>query len=376
MNVYIEYLTEMGVEVTVIAGRNKGEPSSESVHGADVHRIKTDNSSKYLDRNLFAYNGFKKINSINQQNSIDVLHLRAFPNTGFFLRPIPKPDSTAIMLDVRATGISNQLYNYISRIMIRAQHRLADHTTVIDDHVKTGIWGKNSPSGISILPLGVDMSEFSPGQNKELRKNLDIPPNAKVLGYIGHLHKSRELTTMLTAVGEVISDNPQVHLLIVGKGNGLGELQKKAKTLGIEKHITFTGEVPFNRIPDYLNSFDVGLAYIPNKVQYKNQPPIKTAEYLSAGLPVVATNTPGNKRFVTQGYNAILSSDDSEEYAAAIEDLVEDEKLCARLSSRARESIEEFDYAKIVRRDLIPAYKKAVEAAGYDNSDRYTPRIK
>jgi glycosyltransferase involved in cell wall biosynthesis len=181
---------------------------------------------------------------------------------------------------------------------------------------------------------------------------------------------------MLTAVGEVISDNPQVHLLIVGKGNGLGELQKKAKTLGIEKHITFTGEVPFNRIPDYLNSFDVGLAYIPNKVQYKNQPPIKTAEYLSAGLPVVATNTPGNKRFVTQGYNAILSSDDSEEYAAAIEDLVEDEKLCARLSSRARESIEEFDYAKIVRRDLIPAYKKAVEAAGYDNSDRYTPRIK
>jgi glycosyltransferase involved in cell wall biosynthesis len=107
-----------------------------------------------------------------------------------------------------------------------------------------------------------------------------------------------------------------------------------------------------------VRAFDIGAAFIPDKPQYRNQPPLKTVEYLATGLPVAATDTPGNRRFVTHDENAEVAAPNVDAYADSLVELATDEEYRNRLSERARESVLEYDYERIVTDRLIPLYER------------------
>jgi len=122
---------------------------------------------------------------------------------------------------------------------------------------------------------------------------------------VGGLHESRELDTLISAYGKV--DGPTTRLLVIGDGRDRTALEAHAASIGLEDEVTFTGSIPHSEIPSHLAALDIGLAWIPDRPQYRNQPPLKTVEYLAAGLPVIATPTPGNLEFCSSR-NSVLSS--------------------------------------------------------------------
>lgn len=104
------------------------------------------------------------------------------------------------------------------------------------------------------------------------------------------------------------------HLYIYGIGDSLESLKAEFSR---EENIHFMGYVVYDTMIEGMPSFDYGISYIPQTFYYEYQPPLKTIEYLGAGLPVIATGTHGNKVYVNET-NGIIINDNEQELRAAI----------------------------------------------------------
>ena len=359
INEYTRHLARNGFDVSLIAGReNSDTPAKEEVNGVDVYRIETDLSTSVSpEPTRFGYRALKFLENEIGIESVDILQLRSFPNLGLILTPLPwKPSPFAVVSDVRGTAVSNPVFEKISHWGIRLQDYLVDETTVIDEHVRREIFpGRDD---IPIVPIGADFERFTPDGPSIDFDRYGIDDEDIVLGYTGNLHSSRELERLIHAFSIAHEEHPRLKLVFVGDGDARTDLEQSAVYRGVADAITFVGSVPFEEVPAFVRSFDIGAAYIADKPQYRNQPPLKTVEFLASSLPVVATNTPGNRRFVGNRSNGLLSGDSPNEYAQASSELCEDSSVRATLKEKARESVREFDYERIVTDRLIPIYER------------------
>ena len=126
----------------------------------------------------------------------------------------------------------------------------------------------------------------------------------------------------------------------------------------IEAKILLTGYIPYEDIPAFLNGSDAGLAFVPITRAFDIQPPRKTVDYLACGLPVVATDTAGNRKFIKEGVNGFLVKDEPGELASAMEKLMKREGLYCKMANNASNSVRNYSYDRIVNSIVIPAYQK------------------
>ena len=147
-------------------------------------------------------------------------------------------------------------------------------------------------------------------------------------------------------------------ILVGGSEEDVQRLENVAKQYSIDHRVVFTGLVSYKDIPKYLSIADAGIAYVTKSGVHNAQPPLKTLEYLASSLPIVATDTDGNKDYVIDGYNGVLCSDDPDAIGAAIVRLLKDKSLYDKIKANARESVAKYDWGIIVRDQLIPLYQK------------------
>ncbi len=110
------------------------------------------------------------------------------------------------------------------------------------------------PERIHILPDCVNADVFRPADTyppAELaarRAALGIPPDRKLIVYLGLLAEYQGTGLLLEAMARILSVRRDVHLLLMGFPNE-AYYQQQACWLGIEAHVTFTGKVPYTEAP-------------------------------------------------------------------------------------------------------------------------------
>ena len=234
---------------------------------------------------------------------------------------------------------------------------------VLDRHLATFLFDDRQRQ-VTIVPLGANFRQFRPGRGELRQRQFGLPPGDLVFIYTGNIDAVRTVDKMVRAFTAVAQEHPHIRLLLLGEGDQRQHLHSLVEKRGLSHRGTFTGIVPYAEIPSYLQAADVGVAYVPDKVQYRNQPPLKTVEYLATGLPVLATDTPGNRRFVLPGRNGLLAEDTVEALADSLTRLVEERELRQEMAQAARESVRPFSYEQIVREQLLPFYERCLSAAG------------
>jgi len=340
----VRHLTDH-VEVTVIAAGDERE--TVTWNGATVHRLVSDTSTaKGLGPTWFGFKANRLLSEINRNEGIDVVHIHAFPALGFVLRTTPSIPTVA---DIRGTAVSNPVFELLSRLGLRVQRRLVDKVITVSKPVANHVFGSNSD--VSIVPLGVDLAKFNPATVTPIERD----PSKITAVYVGHLHPSRDLDTLVEAVAVAAEKTTSLECLIIGDGDARPALEQLAAEHGVSEYIEFIGSVPHEEIPRWLASADIGLAYVADKPQYRHQPPIKTVEYLASGLPVVATNTEGNRQFVDD-HVGVLTGPSGSEYGHGLANLIQ---ILDRFStSELRQNVERYDYAHTVQEDLLPVYRR------------------
>jgi glycosyltransferase involved in cell wall biosynthesis len=122
--------------------------------------------------------------------------------------------------------------------------------------------------------------------------------------------------------------------LLVGDGPERARLEQLATSRGVRA--VFTGTVSHDELPDYLAAMDVAvvLAAAGQPFHYS---PLKLAEYLAAGLPVIAPRAGGLASQLRDGVDAVLvAPGDPVDLANALGRLRADPAVRGRLAATAR----------------------------------------
>ena len=106
-----------------------------------------------------------------------------------------------------------------------------------------------------------------------------------VVGLIGQLSDRIDLS-VLSAIADA-----GFSLLIVGPLDRRWE-QRRFKELASRSRVHYTGPVPAEAVPSYLAAIDIGITPYRDTPFNRASFPLKTLEYLGAGVPVVSTDIP------------------------------------------------------------------------------------
>jgi glycosyltransferase involved in cell wall biosynthesis len=193
----------------------------------------------------------------------------------------------------------------------------ADSVVVVSSPLRDYLVEEGVPANrILVLPNGADPNRFAPSAQarRRIREQLGIGPHVTVVGFTGILRPWHGVEFLLEAAAAIDPLALGVHMLIVGDGPSLAELQQWVRARGLDRAVTFTGRVSHEAVPDYVAAFDVGVS--PRATFYAS--PMKVPEYMAAGLAVVAPRMPNLEDLIVDGCTGLLFEPESVASLAAV----------------------------------------------------------
>jgi glycosyltransferase involved in cell wall biosynthesis len=142
--------------------------------------------------------------------------------------------------------------------------------------------------------------------------------------YLGILEVPRGIGELVEAVGLLRDENAPVRLTIVGAGRDEHLFRERAAALGLgEDRVRFLGFVPYAQALEIVAGADIGAIPHHSGDSWNYTIPNKLFDYMSAGLPVVCSDSPPAARVVREfGTGEVFTSRDPVSLAAAIRRLL------------------------------------------------------
>ncbi|MFL5767582.1 MAG: glycosyltransferase [Actinomycetota bacterium] len=213
---------------------------------------------------------------------------------------------------------------------------LVDRFVAISEAVRQHpIRGRSWPRDrISVVDRGQDLEALTAAAAREPSPPIE-PPRGPLLLSVGRLAPQKGHRYLLRAMGDVVHEFPDARLLLAGEGHLHEELRAVADPLG--EHVRFLGLR--SDVPALLRRSDVFV--FPSLWEG-----VGTAlrEAMLLGRPVVASDIPAHREFVSNGVDGLLVPPaDAEALAVAILRLLRDPGEAAAIGRRAAESAARFD---------------------------------
>lgn len=213
----------------------------------------------------------------------------------------------------------------------------------------------------TVIPTGTDLEPFLRADGKALRREQGWQDDT-VLISIGRLAPEKNWDTLLQGFARAAADRPNLRLVLIGDGPAREGLQQLAAELGVAERVTFTGAVPFEKIPSYLKAADVFTFASVTETQG-----LATIEAMAAGLPVVAVDGSGTRDIVEHGKQGYLVDNDPVALAQGIEKMLADPQRIKRFGNRALKTARAYEI-EALSRQLLGVYEQAIEDK---KQDRY-----
>ncbi len=186
-----------------------------------------------------------------------------------------------------------------------------------------------------ITPTGVDLGLFEAGEGAlervATRARLGLSDRF-VVGWVGSFRGFHGLDQLVDAAARL----PGATLLLVGDGPERPGVEDRARQSGLAT--VATGTVPHQDLPSFLAAMDVATVVAPPGRPF-HYSPLKLAEYLAAGVAVVAPDVPHLADRLTDGTDALLvTAGDGDQLATALARLEADPDLRHRLGAAGRDT--------------------------------------
>jgi glycosyltransferase involved in cell wall biosynthesis len=200
---------------------------------------------------------------------------------------------------------------------------------------------------VLLTPTGVDLDVFAEAPDAApLRRRLGLDRRF-VIGWIGSFRRFHAVEQAVEAAATV----PESSLLLVGDGPERERIARLARDLRVPA--TFTGTVPHAELPTYLAAMDAAVV-LAQRGEPFHYSPLKLAEYMAAGLPVVVPASGQLVQRLTDGVDGVVvPPHDTAALGAALRRLRDDPEERVRLGKAARAAAEaEWSWERQVGRVL------------------------
>lgn len=207
------------------------------------------------------------------------------------------------------------------------------------------------PDRIVVTPTGVELEPpATRAEGAAVRARLGLGADF-VLGWVGSFRPFHSLHRLV----EAVADLSEVTLLLVGDGPERPAVEARARELGVSA--VFTGTVPHLDLARYLAAMDAAAVVAPDHGEF-HYSPLKLAEYLAAGLAVVAPDVETvSSRLVHDRHALLVPPADPAALRSAVARLRDDAGLRQRLGEAGRAEVEvRWSWDEQVRRvvDRLP----------------------
>jgi D-inositol-3-phosphate glycosyltransferase len=220
------------------------------------------------------------------------------------------------------------------------------------------------PGQVVVVPPGVDLTLFSPGDRQAARVEVGLPLEAKVLLFVGRIQPLKAPEVLVQAAAELLARHPQwrgeLVVTVLGGPSGTGTehpeaLQELAADLGITSHVRFAPPVPREELAQWYRAAD--LVAVPSHSESFG---LVAVEAQACGTPVVAADVGGLPTAVGEA-GVLVEGHDPSLWADSLEKLLLDPQRREDLSRKAVEHAALFGWDRTTER-LFEVYVEACRA--------------
>lgn len=246
------------------------------------------------------------------------------------------------------------------RLAAWASNRLADrvlvNATAVRDLVAQHEWC--SPTRMTLIPNGVALPSV-PERPAEQRTELDPRGAGPLVGMVGRLSWKKGYEVALDAAKILQAEVPGIRFDIVGDGELRGDLEARARDMGLASTVRFLGQR--RDVPELMRGFDCfALSSVIEGM------PNALLEAMALGRPVVTTAAGGSREVVLDGESGlVVPPRDAAALAGAIRRVVQQPELAARLAAAGQKRVREHFSLDAMIESLDQLYRSELTRAGF-----------
>lgn len=313
-----EELVKRGHQVTVLTdipnypmgniynGYEKGQRRRESINGVDVHRVftiprKNNAIMRLLNYHSFSFFSKKYIKRLNDDYDVVLVNqLSPVMMAAAAIKYKKKYNKKLIMycLDLWPESlcaggikknsliykiyynISKKIYNEMDKILVTSKSFINYLNESFDIDKKN----------IDYLPQYAEAIFDKDICKKEKNKSIDLL-------FAGNIGKAQSIDTIIEAAN-ILKNNKKLYFHIVGDGQELEKLKKKAMDFGLN-NVIFYGRKPLKEMPLYYKKADAMLVTLSGDSLISSTLPGKVQTYMAAGKPIIGAAN-GETKFVIE----------------------------------------------------------------------------
>jgi glycosyltransferase involved in cell wall biosynthesis len=286
-----------------------------------------------------AYTFFRLLKTLRQQ-SVDIANTFFFDATVFGVLAAKAGKISCIISSRRDMGF---WYTPQTLTVLKTINRFVDRVLVNSEAIKSNVVKKENldPSKVDVIYNGIDTRHFAVvNTDVDFRKEVGILMGDRIVGIAANLNRRvKRVDLFIKAAGLVLKEFKNTSFVILGAGDLMSELKNQAEQLSIGQKVYFLG---FKKdIRPYISSFDIGVIASDSE-GFSNA----ILEYAAAGIPVVTTDTGGNRELFDGGdFGELVPAGDAHRLAEGIMSLLRDNQRLGKISEQPPKLIaEEFDW--------------------------------
>jgi glycosyltransferase involved in cell wall biosynthesis len=217
-------------------------------------------------------------------------------------------------------------------VFSRADHILCVSRILADEARQRGAHDER----VHVLPNAIDPHRFrATGAAHSVRDRLGLG-GSLVLGHVGLFYRWDRLDVLIEAAKSIRDWHPEVTVLLVGDGPEMQNLKETARRLGMESAVVFSGPVPRDDVPAYIDAMDI--CVLPNSNAFGS--PIALFEFMAMGKPCVVPDLgPMRDVIEDQVTGMMFPYADYGAMRTALLGLIEDPSLRVQVGARARQAV-------------------------------------
>ena len=230
--------------------------------------------------------------------------------------------------------------NSVFRSAERYVSRVTSHFVVVAEAMKQQYLGAGigRPDQYTKILSGFSLEPFLAATNDlKLRARLGLAAADIVIGKIARLFKLKGHDDLFAIAPALVRSCPRIKFLLVGDGVWRGRFEAQARSLGLEKHVIFTGLVSPGTVPSLVGIMDFLM-----HLSLREGLPRALPQALAASKPVVAYDSDGADEVCLDHETGFLvRPGDLSGLSKRLLQLAQDGPLRQRLGHRGQQFVQE-----------------------------------